>query len=281
MNFHKAKILLEKINRLHTGMSEDPEHISPIEKELMLNYVRDYYEIFYWDKVVSSPSPAPKPTPKKNYTPPKPKKEVAPTPPIKEEVVAPAPKPKPKPKPKPVVVTPTPKPKPQPKPKPVVVAPPKPKPVMKEVVKEVPPKPKPVEQPASKAPEPKKEPIKVVKPVQPKIIEKVIDVNPESEALFKIKKGKELSDRLGLAPIMDLNRAFGLNDRMLYTNELFSGDNNVYKETMAVLNSFNSMEQAKVYLIENIVSNYEWTSKGKKKQAKEFIRTISRKYLKT
>jgi hypothetical protein len=273
MNFHKAKILLEKINRLHTGMSNDPEHISPIEKELMLNYVKDYYEIFYWDKVAAIPMIPTKPTPTKTYVAPKPKTP----PPVKEEVVVVVPAPKPKP----VVVA------PKPKPKPVVIATPKPKPVIKEVVKEIVPEPKvtkkvvaqPVVASTPKSTPKKEETIKIVKPVQPKFMEKVIDVDPESDALFEIKKGKEISDRLGLAPIMDLNRAFGLNDRMLYTNELFNGDNNVYKETMAVLNSFNSMAQAKIYLIENIVSNYEWPSNGKKKQAKEFIRTISRKYI--
>ncbi|MGK0390651.1 MAG: hypothetical protein ACI94Y_003410 [Maribacter sp.] len=271
MNFHKAKILLEKINRLHIGMSNDPEDISPIEKELMLNYVKDYYEIFYWDKVNAATAiPSPKPTPTKTYPAPKPKKEV----------VAPTPTPKLKP----VVIA----------AKPVIIAAPKPKPLPvakeKEVVKETAPNPPVVQKSVEKAtpiiktltPAPKKEEtVKIIKPVQPKFMEKVIDIDLESEALFTIKKGKEISDRLGLSPIMDLNRAFGLNDRMLYTNELFDGDNNVYKETMAVLNSFNSMAQAKIYMIENIVSNYEWTSNGKKKQAKEFIRTISRKYIQT
>ena len=223
MNFHKAKILLEKINRLHSNMSDDQDHISPIEKDLMLNYVREYYELFYWDKQQDLPKTSPSKS--------KPKAKA-------EPVAAPKPKPAPpKPKPEPVVATPKPKPvevkPPAPKPAPK----PEPKPVVVEEIAEVidvvstPPK-KVVEE----KPKPKKEPAKVVfKPAKPKTKAKESELDPESEALFETKQAKELSEKLGLSPIMDLNKAFGLNDRMLYTNELFSGDNNVYKETMAVL----------------------------------------------
>ncbi len=268
MNFHKAKILLEKINRLYAGMSDDQDNISSIEKDLMLNYVREFYEVFYWEREQQS---APKPKPKATYTPPKPKPIVPPPPPPKPEPVVATPPP---PKPEPVKVEP-------PKPKPISPPPPpKPKPVVEEVrtvVDKVVAPPVKEEKPAP--PPPKPEPAKV-EPPKAKVVEPKSDVDPESEALFETKKAKELSEKLSLSPIMDLNRAFGLNDRMLYTNELFGGDNNVYKETMAILNSFNSMEQAKVYLIENIAGKYNWTSKGKKKQAKEFIRTVSRKYVK-
>lgn len=255
MNFHKAKILLEKINRLHASMNDDQDNISSIEKDLMLNYVREYYEVFYWDKEQTAIKVESKPI--KKPTPPKPEPVIYTPPP---------------PKPKPVVETPTP-----PKPIPVVVAPPKPEPILEEVTEVVevistPPK----ELPKTEAP--KKEPAKFVfTPSKPKE-EKKDDIDPESEELFETKKATDISEKLGLSPIMDLNKAFGLNDRMLYTNELFNGDNNVYKETMGILNSFNSLDQAKVYLIENIAGKYNWTAKGKKKQAKEFIRTISRKY---
>lgn len=263
-------------------MNDDQDHISPIEKDLMLNYVREYYELFYWDKEQTKPKPSPI----------KPKPKAKPEPVVVQKPKPKPPKPKPKPepivvtpKPEPVVVTP-PAPKPKPKPEPVVVAPkPEPTPVVVEEVAEVidvvstpkkiveeKPKPKP-------KPKPKKEPVKFEFKPAPKIEDKTSELDAESEALFETKEAKELSEKLSLSPIMDLNRAFGLNDRMLYTNELFSGDNNVYKETMAVLNSFNSLDQAKVYLIENVALKYNWTSKGKKKQAKEFIKTISRKYV--
>lgn len=252
-------------------MSIDPNQINPIEKDLMLNYIREYYEIFYWDKQKNNPIAAVKPQPK-------PKSEPKP-----EPVVVEKPKPAPpKPKPEPVVVT--------PKPKPLVVTPPvpkpkpEPKPVVVEEVAEVidivstPPK-KTVEEKPKPKPKPKKEPVKFEFKPAPKIVDKTKELDAESEELFETKEAKELSEKLSLSPIMDLNKAFGLNDRMLYTNELFNGDNNVYKETMAVLNSFNSLEQAKVYLIQNVAGKYDWTSKKRKKQAKEFIKTVSRKYV--
>ncbi len=263
MNFHKAKILLDKINRLYEGMAIDKDNINPIERDLMLNYLRDLYESFYMEK--SAPAPT---APKQKKTPPKPE-------PVK--VVAPPPPPPPKPEPVPLA----------------------PKVNLKEEVEDLnreikeimvetpAPKPEPVKKAAPKpAPEPEQEPDK--KPKKFKFEEPVMkvkskksnqDIDDESEALFEQKTATELSEKLSLSKITDLKKAFGLNDRMMYTNQLFGGDNQLFNETLEVLNSFNSLQQAKLYLIENVARKNGWTGKAKQKQAKEFIRTIQRKYV--
>ncbi len=253
MNFHKAKILLDKINRLYKGMADDSDNMNPIERDLMLNYLRELYEAFYWEKNQETSS-----TTKVKTTPPKPEPIVVhtPPPPKPEPVVIHTPPP---PKPEPVVVNTPPKP---PKPEPVVVhtpPPPKPEPVVVE-------KKEPVKF-EFKVPQPRNTP-------EPKPVE-----SNDSSVLFESKTARDLSDKLGLAPIKDLNRAFGLNDKLMYTNNLFGGDNNVYKQTMETLNSLNSFDEAKQYLIKNIAGKYNWTSKKNEKQAKDFIRTISRRYI--
>ncbi len=86
MSLPKTKRALDKINALYKSMSLDTEGISAIERDLMLSYVRQLYEVFQEESTAapsSSPSvPAYTPRPE----PPRP----------------PAPEPKPQPRPEPV-----------------------------------------------------------------------------------------------------------------------------------------------------------------------------------
>ena len=132
MDVNKAKSYLKKINRLFDGIEQDNGEISKIEKDLMLSYVRDFYETFFDDKkTVIAPQPEP---------------------------VAVAPKPKPQYKPAETVRIerqPTPEPKPQPRYEPKVEPKVEPKPIEFEV--EMP------------KPKPKPQPIIEPKPVQAKV----------------------------------------------------------------------------------------------------------------
>ncbi len=116
MSQQQAKILLEKINALQKSMDLTDGQIIPIERDLMLSYIRQLYEV-YRDESTNASS-----RPRINVTP-KPKVQKAPPPPPQEEQVAPPPPPpkveveapKPKPKPTPVEYTaPAPKPAPAP-----------------------------------------------------------------------------------------------------------------------------------------------------------------------
>lgn len=76
MNLQQAKIILEKINTLYKNISLDAENISAIERDLMLNYVRQLYESLLSEQQVKAPV----------YTPP----PVATPEPIVEKVEVPA-----------------------------------------------------------------------------------------------------------------------------------------------------------------------------------------------
>jgi len=108
MNLAKAKILLDKINRLYTSMSLDEDNVATIEKDLMRDYVKQLYDAFLSEKTaVAVPTRPRRTTPKPTYTPaPVVRKKVA--------VVTPPPPPPPPPvveaTPTPVAVpTPTPR----------------------------------------------------------------------------------------------------------------------------------------------------------------------------
>jgi hypothetical protein len=109
MDIKQAGILLEKINALHRSMSLDKGEVSKIERDLMLSYVRQYYDALLMPAAYSSPlsrtveqpvaPPAAKPTP-----PPEPAPEPEPLPqrvqvePAKPTPPPPAPAPAPKPR---------------------------------------------------------------------------------------------------------------------------------------------------------------------------------------
>jgi len=240
MNVKQAKILLEKINRLFQSMTMD-DHISEIEKELMRNYVKSLYEEFLSDNTASTPIVTTKVVKEapKVVTPP------APPPRVEKVVVTPPPPPPPViPEPKPII-----------KAKPIVEVPPvvtPPKVVKERVIKVTPP------------------------PPPPRV--KKSSINEEVADLFEFSEAKELSERLSQQPLKDLRRAMGINERILTTNELFDGNGDALKETLATLNGLNDFDEAKDYLA-NIANIYDWSEKKKKKKAKIFVKLIRRKFL--
>jgi hypothetical protein len=248
MNLPQAKIHLEKIISLYKSLSADEKNISAIERDLMLNYIRQLYETFLelpanatastQPKTVAPP-PAPKPEPPKPvYEAPK----APPPPPVYEQ-------------PKPVAEA------PKPAPPPVVE---QPKPVYEQ--------PKPVYQQPVAPPSPP-----APKPEAPKPIN-YGNVSSEVEALFEEVAGKELSDRLSNAPIADLTKAFGLNDRLLTQNELFGGNKSAFDETVKDLNNTGSFDTAKGYLVD-LATRFNWTAtEDRKKQAKSFIKLVRRRF---
>lgn len=258
MNLQKAKILLEKINSLHKSMSVDAGNIANIERDLMRDYIRQLYDAYSGE----TPSVVPEQA--------------------KVEIFKSTPKPrrKPTPPPKPVelevfhaaepaeIVPPQPTPTPRPKPKPRVIALPD---SLKEIAAETPPPvPKPTPPPAPRV---------VPTPPKPKPAAKpVVPVNEEVEELFEHTESTDLSEKLSNAPIKDLRKSMGLNEKIFNINELFGGDQGAFDSALLMLNSFDNFDQAQSYLIENTIGKFGWTKRNKKKKAKNFIKLIRRRY---
>lgn len=257
MNLEQAKIALEKINRLFNNMSAGSNSISAIEKDLMLNYVRDFY-----DQLIDS-TEAVKPTQKVKKITPKPVPPPPPPPPVVEQ--------------HPVVEE-------------IIHIEEESDPVYaKSKAMETTSK---VEENARKAAEIMKSkgmyisdnpaPARIAakpKPVKKKppvvIPEKAVD---KVEALFAFKRAQELSEKLSELPIRDLSTALGLNEKIFTINELFGSNKDVYDRTVSAINNMNNFDEAKAYLIQNIVSTYDWTNGEKKKKAKIFIKLVRRRF---
>jgi hypothetical protein len=254
MNLPQAKIALEKIITLYKSLSADEKNISPIERDLMLSYVRQLYETFLDAPPVSAPS--------KNV-----QQEPAPRPKPEPERFAPPP-------PEPVRYTPPPPPVEQARPEPIrVVEQPRytPPPPPVEQPRYTPPPP-PVEQPRFTPPPPP--------PVEtPRYAAQNAGIPSDIEALFEgSNSGKELSDRLSNTAIADLSKAFGLNDRLLTQNELFGGSKAVFDEALKDLNNMSSFDTAKNVIV-SMAARYNWTAnEDRKKQAKSFIKLVRRRF---
>lgn len=239
MNLAKAKILLDKINRLYKSMSLDQENVAAIEKDLMRDYVKQLYETFLQEEAAPVPVRAIRTSPKPTYTP-------QPVVKRKVEVVSPPPPP-------PIVEQPVVKVAPPPPPK--VVTPPPPPPV--------------VETPNIAVPPPRPKKVAATATVDPEHAD-LFNISMDA---------KELSEKLGQSKIRDLNNAMGLNERIFTVNELFGADNSLYRTVIRDLNNLGSFEEAKAYLSANVAEKFNWTHKSKRNKAKIFIKLVRRRYL--
>ncbi|MFZ4634019.1 MAG: hypothetical protein ACOYNO_07425 [Saprospiraceae bacterium] len=124
-------------------------------------------------------------------------------------------------------------------------------------------------------------------PPQPVFVSPEVPLSPPSssgitssvEQLFSFKEAKELSEKLADQPVSDLRQAISLNDRLQYTRELFSGDQQAFEQTLNILNTLNVFEQAKLYLIDHCVQQYGWTDKSRVELAKKFVRLARRRFV--
>ncbi|MCB0668894.1 MAG: hypothetical protein KDC80_23885 [Saprospiraceae bacterium] len=127
-------------------------------------------------------------------------------------------------------------------------------------------------EPFEKEPEP-------TEPVVPEVFRKEVPVPRKYETLFEYSEAKELSDKLSRSPISDLNRAFSINDRLLIVADLFANDQQKFQETIDILNTKYSFEDAKSYLLRYIVERFSWIDEDRSERAREFIKLVERRYL--
>jgi hypothetical protein len=178
----------------------------------------------------------------------------------------------PKPEPEPV-----PEPEPEPEPEPVKTEIPQPPlffqqpsvenrpPVSEPKVAPAPPppRPKPAPAPPPKTPEPEK-------PVTTILFQREDSLN---EALGKQKSVQDVASALTEIPVADIWSAIAINDRFLFTRELFGNDSESFKNTVSLLNSISTWEAAKSY----IADHFSWDKNNP--VAKDFLAIVRRRFL--
>lgn len=75
----------------------------------------------------------------------------------------------------------------------------------------------------------------------------------------RLKQGKaELVEVLKETPIKDLRKAIGINDRFLFINDLFRGDEVMYERSIKTINSFNIYPEAEYWISRELKTKLGW-----------------------
>lgn len=90
------------------------------------------------------------------------------------------------------------------------------------------------------------------------------EVDQPGESLNdKLKQGKtELVEILKETPVKDLRKAIGINDRFLFINELFRGDENMYERSIKTINSFSIHAEAEYWISRELKVKLGWNNES-------------------
>lgn len=262
MDWQKANIAIKKINALHKSMEMGQGRVTSIERDLMLTYIRQLYELFLEQEVEDVPGvkiEEAKELSERN----------APQFEIVDDSKNSAPEPVEEPQPK------------RPAPPRIIEIPDSLKDLEKKEAEQK------NDPPVVDRPAPPKKPQVMMPPppaaeLQPELKQEQARPTsfnkPEFEVLFDFKSGGELADKLSDQPVGDLTKALSINDRLLYMNQLFGKDMGELDESLKLLNRFENLREAKS-LIHNLAEQYEWTKEEKVDVARDFLKLVRRRYL--
>ena len=93
----------------------------------------------------------------------------------------------------------------------------------------------------------------------------------------KLKQSKiELSDMLTEVPVRDLKKAIGVNDRFLFINELFRGDEAMYERSIKTINNFSIYPEAQYWIERELKVKIGW--KESDPIVKQFDQLVKRRF---
>lgn len=93
----------------------------------------------------------------------------------------------------------------------------------------------------------------------------------------KLKQSKkELSEALKDTPIKDLKKAIGINDRFLFINELFKGDEAMYERSIKTINGFSIYPEAEYWIRRELKTKLGWNDKDD--TVRQFDQLVKRRF---
>lgn len=93
----------------------------------------------------------------------------------------------------------------------------------------------------------------------------------------RLKQSKiELSDMLTDAPVRDLKKAIGVNDRFLFINELFRGDEAGYERSIKTINNFSIYPEAQYWIERELKVKIGWNESDP--IVKQFDQLVKRRF---
>jgi hypothetical protein len=76
--------------------------------------------------------------------------------------------------------------------------------------------------------------------------------------------------------IRDLKKAIGINDRFLYINELFRGDENMYERSIKTINGFSILPEAEYWIQRELKVKIGWNQDSE--TVKQFDQLVKRRF---
>jgi hypothetical protein len=120
------------------------------------------------------------------------------------------------------------------------------------------------------SPEPKKE-------MAGKEINDAASAGNNSSLNERLKQSKiDLGDTLTEAPVRDLRKAIGVNDRFLFINELFRGDEAVYERSIKTINSFSIFAEAEYCIQRELKVKHGWDAGNER--VDQFYQLVKRRF---
>lgn len=93
----------------------------------------------------------------------------------------------------------------------------------------------------------------------------------------KLKQHKtELVEVLKEQPVKDLRKAIGINDRFLFINELFRGDESMYERCIKTINNFNIYPEAEYWINRELKVKLGWLPDNE--TAQHFDQLVKRRF---
>ena len=81
-----------------------------------------------------------------------------------------------------------------------------------------------------------------------------------------------LSHKLSDEPVKDLKKAIGINDRFLYINELFRGDEVMYERSIKTINSFSIWAEAEYWIKRELKTKLGWIDNSTVRQFDQLVK---------
>ena len=117
----------------------------------------------------------------------------------------------------------------------------------------------------------------IEEPVRKKELHEFIAKDSPASLNDKLKQIKiELSDSLQEAPVRDLKKAIGVNDRFLFIKELFRGDEVMYERSIKTINGFSIYAEAEYWIKRELKLKLGWSDQNE--VVKQFDQLVRRRF---
>ena len=122
---------------------------------------------------------------------------------------------------------------------------------------------------------PQQKPVVEQNTIKPEIHEAAINHGPSINE--KLKQSKiDLGETYTEVPIRDLRKAIGVNDRFLFINELFRGDESMYERSIKTINGFSILPEAEYWIQRELKVKNGWNDSDE--LVKQFYQLVKRRF---